>query len=149
MSNCWLCKAMLTFFHPALLSVKFGNLMNQRSIIINMQTSVDYSASRFALLCVKKGLNKYFQLQKTLSTGLKSNGTGKKDTVSIEFNGNLTLSGPTALISIQHFLLNPLFASSNAVGLEWPPGCSYLHKNQANVFNKEKITRLLDIIKNS
>lgn len=31
MSNRWLCKAMLTFCHPALLPVKFGNLMKQRS----------------------------------------------------------------------------------------------------------------------
>lgn len=75
---------------------------------------------------MKKGLKKYFN---TLSTKIKHNGAGKNDRVSIEYNSNIALSDPTALISIQHFLLNPLFASSNFVGLEWPPGSGYLHKN--------------------
>lgn len=143
MGNLLLCKAMLRFCHASLLPLKFGNLMKQRSNKCICLSGL-FSIKVFITGCVKR-IKEVFQLQKTLSSKIKHNGPGKNDRVSTEFNGNLALSGPTALISIQHFLLNPLFASSNAVGLEWPPGSGYLRKNQANVFNKEKITLLLDI----
>lgn len=64
---------------------------------------------------------------------------GRKDSVAIEITGNLAITRPMVLISIQHFLFNPLFAIGDDIGLEWPPGFDYLHRNEANdLFNGGK-----------